>query len=95
MMNYLANLGWNNGTDKEIYSPDELIQAFDLNRIIKSAAVFDMDKLKWINGQHLKAMSIEKITPLIVETLKGGENPIFNSNADFNTKFLAPAIKVE
>lgn len=94
MMNYLANLGWNDGTDKEIYSPDELIQAFDLNRIIKSAAVFDMDKLKWINGQHLKAMSIEKITPLIVETLKGGETPTFNSNAELNSKFLAPAVKI-
>jgi glutamyl-tRNA synthetase len=94
MMNYLANLGWNDGTDKEIYSPDELIQAFDLNRIIKSAAVFDMDKLKWINGQHLKAMSLEKITPLITETLTSGETPVFDSNAAFSKEFLAPAVKI-
>ena len=40
MMNYLANLGWNDGTDKEIYSPKELVEAFDLNRIIKSPSMF-------------------------------------------------------
>ena len=94
MMNYLANLGWNDGTDKEIYSPEELIKAFDLNRIIKSAAVFDMDKLKWINGQHLKAMSLEQITPLITDTLKSGETPVFGANAEFSKEFLVPAVKI-
>jgi glutamyl-tRNA synthetase len=94
MMNYLANLGWNDGTDKEIYSPEELIKAFDLNRIIKSAAVFDMDKLKWINGQHLKAMTLEQITPLITDTLKTGETPVFDASAEFSKEFLVPAVKI-
>eukprot|EP01035_Chromulina_nebulosa_P031108 gene31108-41442_t len=64
MINYLANLGWNDGTPKEIYSPQELISAFDLNRIVKSSAIFDMDKLKWINSQHLRALPLEKVKDL-------------------------------
>ena len=76
MMNYLANIGWNDGTPKEIYSPEELIAAFDLNRVIKSAAVFDMDKLRWINGQHLRAIPRAEIEKLVGETLKGGETPL-------------------
>lgn len=70
MMNYLANLGWNDGTPKEIYTPEELIKAFDMTRIIKSAAVFDMDKLKWINGQHIRLKSLDIIQPLVFEALK-------------------------
>jgi glutamyl-tRNA synthetase len=54
MVNYLSLLGWNDGTEKEIYSVDELTQAFALDRITKSAAVFDKVKLSWMNGQHLR-----------------------------------------
>lgn len=54
MVNYLSLLGWNDGTEKEIYTVDELTQAFDLQRITKSAAVFDKVKLSWMNGQHLR-----------------------------------------
>eukprot|EP00595_Chromulina_sp_UTEXLB2642_P000198 CAMPEP_0196762374 /NCGR_PEP_ID=MMETSP1095-20130614/1794_1 /TAXON_ID=96789 ORGANISM="Chromulina nebulosa, Strain UTEXLB2642" /NCGR_SAMPLE_ID=MMETSP1095 /ASSEMBLY_ACC=CAM_ASM_000446 /LENGTH=554 /DNA_ID=CAMNT_0042113087 /DNA_START=110 /DNA_END=1774 /DNA_ORIENTATION=+ len=70
MMNYLANLGWNDGTPKEIYTPNELIEAFDLTRIVKSSAVFDMNKLKWINGQHIRLMPIDLLQPLVIENLK-------------------------
>jgi glutamyl-tRNA synthetase len=54
MVNYLSLLGWNDGTEQEIYSVDELTQAFALDRITKSAAVFDKVKLSWMNGQHLR-----------------------------------------
>jgi len=76
MMNYLANLGWNDGTPKEIYTPDELVQAFDMSRIIKSAAVFDIDKLKWINGQHIRLKAASDIQPLVIESLKKSVNDI-------------------
>lgn len=46
MKNYLSLLGWNDGTEKEIFTEDELNEAFDLRRVVKSAAVFDMQKLK-------------------------------------------------
>lgn len=66
MINYLATLGWNDGTEKEIYTIEELIQAFDINRITKSPAMFDGDKLRFINGQHLRALSAEDLENLVV-----------------------------
>ncbi|KAF6001812.1 Glutamyl-tRNA synthetase [Cyanidiococcus yangmingshanensis] len=65
MMNYLALLGWNDGTEREIYTPQELIQVFSLSRITKSAAVFDMNKLRWMNGLHLRSMQTEKLCGIL------------------------------
>jgi glutamyl-tRNA synthetase len=67
MMNYLALLGWNDGTEREIFTPAELIQAFSLNRITKSAAVFDVNKLRWMNGLHLRAMPTEKLCGILTK----------------------------
>jgi len=55
--NYLALLGWNEGTgtEKEIYTMDELVSSFSLDRVGSSGAVFDLQKLNWVNSQHLKA----------------------------------------
>ena len=61
LMNYLAMLGWNDGTDKEFYSRDELISAFELSRIQKSGAQFDPVKLEWMNGVHIRAMSVDEL----------------------------------
>jgi len=71
MMNYLANLGWNDGTDKEIYTPGELVQAFSLERVVKSAAVFDMDKLTWVNSQHIKALPRARMVSEVRAVLGG------------------------
>jgi glutamyl-tRNA synthetase len=70
MINYLALLGWNDGTDNEIFTRDELIEAFELDRVVKSPSVFDIEKLKWVNSQHLKMMSIKEIIPLVQEQLQ-------------------------
>lgn len=56
MVNFLSLLGWNDGTEKEIYTVEELTEAFALDRITKSAAVFDKVKLSWMNGQHLRCV---------------------------------------
>jgi len=69
MINYLALLGWNDGTSKEIYSRQELIEAFDLSRVTASPAMFDDAKLRWINGQHLRAMPIAELVPLVMDHL--------------------------
>ena len=53
VVNFLALLGWNDGTDKEIYSLEELVEAFDLSRVNKSGAKFDPEKNKWFNHQYL------------------------------------------
>lgn len=53
VVNFLALLGWNDGTEKEIFSLEELAQAFDLNRVHKAGAKFDPEKNKWFNHQYL------------------------------------------
>lgn len=70
MINYLATLGWNDGTEKEIYTVEELIHAFEINRITKSPAMFDGDKLRYINGQHLRALPTEQLEQLVVAEWK-------------------------
>jgi glutamyl-tRNA synthetase len=67
MINYLALLGWNDGTDNEIFTRDELIDAFELERVVKSPSVFDMEKLKWVNSQHLKIIPLTEIVQLVKE----------------------------
>jgi len=67
MINYLALLGWNDGTDKELYSREELIDAFDIERVIPSPAMFDENKLKWLNGQHLRAMKVHDLADIALD----------------------------
>lgn len=59
--NYLALLGWSHPEEKEVLSKEELIQSFSLNRISKSAAVFDFDKLKWMNGVYIRGKSRDEL----------------------------------
>ncbi len=55
--NFIALLGWNPGTDKEIFSMNELIEQFSLERVNKSGAVFDRQKLDWMNGHYIRELS--------------------------------------
>ncbi len=54
IINYLALLGWSPGTDQELFTMDELIAAFDLSKIQKSGAIFNIEKLNWFNREYLK-----------------------------------------
>ena len=60
VVNYVALLGWSPEDNREIFSLDELVKVFDYHRIGKSPAVFDINKLRWMNGEYLKAMDDEK-----------------------------------
>lgn len=62
LVNYLAMLGWNPGTDQEIFSIEELIQVFDISKIQKAGAIFNEEKLKWFNKQYISKMSIDEFT---------------------------------
>ena len=53
MVNFLALLGWSPGDDREVMELDELVAAFSMERVLKKSAVFDLDKLMWLNGKHL------------------------------------------
>lgn len=59
VLNYVALLGWSPGGEQEIFTLEELAQIFDIRNISKSPAVFDIVKLKWMNGEYIKAMSEE------------------------------------
>jgi nondiscriminating glutamyl-tRNA synthetase len=65
LLNYLALLGWApSGGDREIFSKQELIEAFDLERVTPSSAVFDMEKLYWLNRHYIKESPPERIVEL-------------------------------
>ncbi|MEX2014263.1 MAG: glutamate--tRNA ligase family protein [Parcubacteria group bacterium] len=59
IINYLALLGWNPGTEQEIFTMEELIEQFDLAKIQKGGAIFDEKKLEWVNREHLKRLPPE------------------------------------
>ncbi|MHC0439568.1 glutamate--tRNA ligase [Flavobacterium sp. 3-210] len=71
VVNFLALLGWNDGTDKELFSLEELVEAFDLNRVHKAGAKFDPEKNKWFNHQYLikqnDADLANDFSPILVE----------------------------
>lgn len=69
MFNFLAFLGWNPGGEKEIYSISELIEVFDINKIQKSGAKWNDEKLDWMNREHIKKLSEEEIEKNILEKL--------------------------
>ncbi len=70
VINMLALLGWNPGTDQEIFSMDELIQAFSLEKVGKSASKFDPEKTKWFNHQYLIKKSGEELAKMIIPLLE-------------------------
>ncbi len=83
LMNYLALLGWApSGGDKEIFPKDELIKEFSLERVNASPAVFDTEKLHWLNRHYIKAEQPERIHQLGTEALQraGLLPPAVNGN---------------
>jgi glutamyl-tRNA synthetase len=73
IVNFIAFLGWNPGDEREIFFMNELIQEFSLERVGKSGAVFNVDKLNWLNQQHIKLKSNEELARLIKPYLQKEE----------------------
>ena len=73
IINYIALLGWSPENDQEIFSMDELIQVFDTHRISKRPAIFDIDKLTWMNSEYIKAMPkdvfYQKVEPYLKKVI--------------------------
>ena len=61
LLNYLALLGWNPGTEQEIFSFDDLLHAFSFERVQHGGARFDWEKLTWINGEYIRKLSDEEL----------------------------------
>ena len=87
IVNFVALLGWSPAEDREIYTLEELVKAFDYRRISKSPAVFDMTKLKWMNGEYIKKMDDEaffqKALPYMKQVL----------TKDYDLKKIAAMVK--
>jgi glutamyl-tRNA synthetase len=88
LLNFVALLGWNAGDDKEFYSMAELIESFSLERVNKSGAVFDIEKLNWLNAEHLRKMPVEKIISLLREEISASGF----KNESFTDEYLSKVI---
>ena len=75
MINFLAFLGWNPGTEQEFFTMDELIEAFSLEKIHKAGARFDVQKAKWYNHHYIKEMNEDELTQMIQDS-----NSVVNSH---------------
>jgi glutamyl-tRNA synthetase len=80
LVNFVALLGWNAGDDKEFYYINELIEKFSLERVNKSGAVFDLEKLNWLNAEHLRKKPDEELLSLLKNEIR-------------NSPVVDPAIK--
>ena len=69
-VNLLAMLGWNPGNDQEIFSLEELVASFSLERVVKSGARFNADKAKWYNKEYLRTKSVAELTDLYIPMLE-------------------------
>jgi glutamyl-tRNA synthetase len=74
--NYLALLGWGAGDDQTVLSTDELVERFTLERVSRNPARFDEVKLKWLNGVHIRALSLDELAGLLGDFLdEAGDRP--------------------
>ena len=87
IVNFVALLGWSPEEDREIFSLEELVQAFDYHRINKAPAVFDMVKLKWMNGEYMKAMDFDTFYDMALPYIKA----VIKKDMDF--KRIAEMVK--
>ncbi len=79
VINFLALLGWNDGTDQELFSLEELAEKFDLNRVHKAGAKFDPEKNKWFNHQYLQKQSDESLAKVFAPILSEKEIVVDNN----------------
>jgi glutamyl-tRNA synthetase len=94
VVNFLALLGWNPGTEQELFTLEELVQSFDLSRVNKSGARFDPDKTKWFNQQYMQQKSNEELAELympILEQITSSQTPGNNENR-FNIAYVTKVV---
>ena len=102
-VNLLAMLGWNPGTEQELFSLEELVAAFSLERVVKSGARFNADKAKWYNKEYLRTKSVDELTALYIPVLEShglqivdcpacaltAGSPMTVTGADFENKIFS------
>jgi nondiscriminating glutamyl-tRNA synthetase len=95
LVNYLALLGWSTGTEEEILPLDELVKRFDIKDVHKGGAVFDRERLEWMNGQWIRRLSaddlIDRLRPFVEAELVAGR--IERMPSDEELRALLPVIQ--
>lgn len=84
IINYLSLLGWNPGTEQEIFTSKELIKQFKLEKVQKGGAVFDLEKLNWVNKEHIKLLPADDAADKVCEII----NKYYSTNIIFIRKLL-------
>ena len=97
LINFMVLLGWNPGGEKEIFNLKELIKEFSLEKVQKSGAVFNIEKLDWLNGYYIREMTIDKLTALCEPYLKSQISNLKsqNHNLKLKTSYLKRIIALE
>jgi len=87
MLNYLCLLGWSHPNETDIFTKEEIIPLFGLDRFSAHSAIYDIVKFKWVNGQHLKKMGTPELVAMIEATCTGEAVDFFKKqNAEWKTK---------
>jgi len=86
VFNYLSLLGWTPKGNEEVFLPDEIVPQFELTRVSKSSAVFDEQKLRWINGYHFSRWDTADLLPLVEDAIR---------NTDLSSKAVEDRMYLE
>jgi nondiscriminating glutamyl-tRNA synthetase len=95
LVNYLALLGWATGTEEEVLSLDEIVERFDIHAVHKGGAVFDRERLEWLNGQWIRRLDaddlIDRLRPFVAAELAAGR--IDRMPSDDELRALLPVVQ--
>jgi len=96
LVNFMALLGWNSGNDRELFTMDDLVKEFSLEKVQKSGAVFDITKLDWMNGEYIRTKPLPKLLELVKPFLKeSGLLPSPNSKFKFPEDYIEKILALE
>lgn len=87
MINFMATIGWNDGTEQEVYTVDELIEKFDLSRVQRSGGIFDEKRLVWLNGAHIRAIPLDRLYSILCDIKPNAARPGFWPREAFGPAF--------
>jgi glutamyl-tRNA synthetase len=88
LVNFVALLGWTAGDDREFYKLEELVEAFSLERVNKAGAVFNVEKLDWLNEEHLKKKSPEALLPAVRAAYEASDIKNKSASDDYLVKII-------
>ncbi|KKS37871.1 MAG: glutamate--tRNA ligase [Candidatus Sungbacteria bacterium RIFCSPLOWO2_12_FULL_41_11] len=96
LFNFMALVGWNPGTDKEIFTKEELIQEFSIENVQKAGAIFDIQKLDWMNGEYIRRKPLSELAELTMPFLKeSGLLQITNHKSQITNDYLKKVLALE